>query len=125
MFRIGLPLILFAVAAAAAACQHDTTLAPVCGAGYPTIDIDPQTPSMFVHDTLTLTAKFNACANLTRPGVWRWRTSNSGVVSVDTVRGRMTGVAAGQATITVTDSADRAQSGFVYVSVSTLPTGGP
>lgn len=119
MPRIALPFVIAAVAVIAAACQHDTTLAPVCGGGYPTIDVDPQTPVVFVHDTLTLQAKFNGCANLSRPGTWRWRTSNSSVLSVDTVKGTMTGVAAGTATVFVTDSADRSQTGSVYVQVLT------
>lgn len=124
MLRIAIPLFVFAVAATAAACHNDTTLAPVCGSGYPTIDVDPQTPSMIVHDTLTLQAKFNACANLSRAGVWRWRTTNSAIVSVDTVKGRMTGVSPGDVTVFVTDSADRSQTGFVYVHVMAPPNGG-
>lgn len=124
MLRLAIPVGLLAVAGAVAACNNDTSLTPVCGSGYPTIDVDPQTPFMIVHDTLTLEAKFNACANLSRSGVWRWRTSNSAIVSVDTIKGRMTGVAPGNATIFVTDSADRSQSGFVYVQVSPPPNGG-
>lgn len=120
--RLAIPAFLLAVAAIAAGC-NDTTLEPVCGTGYPTIDVDPQTPFLQVHDTLTLSARFNGCG-LTRPGVWRWRTSSSAVVSVDTVTGRMTGVAEGQAMILVTDSADRSQNGFVNVQVTAPLSGG-
>lgn len=121
--RIALPLVAMLVVFGAA-CHNDTSLAPVCGNGFPTIDVDPQTPFVQVHDTLTLQAKFNACANLSRPGVWRWRTSNSSIVAVDTAKGRLTGIAQGQAAVFVTDSIDRSQSGFVFVNVTPPMAGG-
>ena len=121
--RLYIPMI--AAAAALASCGGSPT-GEQCST-VPQVLVEPDPVTLQVRDTLTATARFGDICPGTpgvRAGVFFWKSGNSSIVAVDSLSGRVRGVAPGQTSITATDTLDHTLTGTAGVIVTARLNGG-
>jgi uncharacterized protein YjdB len=113
-------LVAASLAFALAACDTARTNPQIASAGSCNdligVRVSPPSVTMLVGDSASLTATPGSCA----PASFavRWQSSNSAVVSVDSARGVVHALAAGQASVTAKEVADPAVSGSAAIQVN-------